>query len=143
MGDAFARVPGGLALRPAVRWPFFFRGPHFGALIAANGSFVAGVALFFVGMGINIHSDYTLLSLRKPGEKGYKIPRGGLFEYVSGANYFGECLEWAGFALASWSLVAAAFAVFTFSNIAPRGYKHHLCASPSLCTPLPGRWFNT
>ncbi len=81
-------------------------------------------------MAINLHSDYTLLGLRKPGEQGYKIPRGGMFEYVSGANYLGECLEWAGFALAGWSLPALAFAVFTFSNIAPRGYKHHLCGAP-------------
>ncbi len=94
--------------------------------------FICGVVLFVVGMSINIHSDYILLNLRKPGETGYKIPHGGLFEYVSGANFFGECLEWAGFALASWSLPALAFAVFTFSNIAPRGYKHHLCVLRSL-----------
>ncbi len=48
------------------------------------------------------------------GEKGYKIPRGGMFEYISGANFFGEILEWAGFALAAWSLPAFAFALFTF-----------------------------
>lgn len=50
----------------------------------------------------------------------YKIPRGGLFEYVSAANYFGEMVEWTGFAIASWSLPAAAFAFYTFANLAPR-----------------------
>ena len=38
--------------------------------------FIVGVVLFVVGMSINIHSDYILRNLRKPGEKGYKIPRG-------------------------------------------------------------------
>ena len=57
---------------------------------------------------------------------GYKIPRGGCFEYVSGANYFGEMLEWCGYAVAANSLPAAAFAFFTISNIGPRGWQHHL-----------------
>ena len=38
--------------------------------------FVTGVALFFTGMAVNIHSDYILRNLRKPGETGYKIPKG-------------------------------------------------------------------
>ena len=32
--------------------------------------------LFYVGMAINIHSDYILRNLRKPGEVIYKIPTG-------------------------------------------------------------------
>ncbi len=38
--------------------------------------FDAGVFLFVVGMIINIHSDYILRSLRKPGETIYRIPHG-------------------------------------------------------------------
>ena len=56
---------------------------------------------------------------------GYKIPRGGCFEYVSGANYMGEMLEWCGYAVAAGSLPAAAFACFTVCNIGPRGWQHH------------------
>jgi 3-oxo-5-alpha-steroid 4-dehydrogenase 1 len=56
---------------------------------------------------------------------GYHIPRGGLFEYVSAANYSAEILEWSGYALAAWRLPAAAFAWFTFCNLAPRGLAHH------------------
>jgi 3-oxo-5-alpha-steroid 4-dehydrogenase 1 len=89
-------------------------------------NFVLGVAAFFIGMGINLHSDTVLLRLRKgPDDKGYYIPTGGMFHYVSGANFFGEILEWAGWALATWSLPAAAFALFTFCNIGPRGAQHH------------------
>lgn len=87
--------------------------------------FVIGVLLFFTGMWINWSSDDILRNLRAPGETGYKIPSGGMFEYVSGANFFGEILEWSGFALAAWSLPAAAFAAFTFCNIGPRGAQHH------------------
>lgn len=32
--------------------------------------------MWLVGMLINIHSDHILRTLRKPGETGYKIPRG-------------------------------------------------------------------
>ena len=54
-----------------------------------------------------------------------KILVGGAFEYVSGANFLGEIVEWWGFALASWSLPAVAFALFTTCNIGPRAYTHH------------------
>jgi 3-oxo-5-alpha-steroid 4-dehydrogenase 1 len=87
--------------------------------------FLVGVGLFALGMMINWQADDILRNLRKPGETGYRIPRGGAFELVSGANFFGEILEWAGFAVAAGSLPAAAFAIFTFCNIAPRGYQHH------------------
>ncbi|XP_077874618.1 3-oxo-5-alpha-steroid 4-dehydrogenase 1 isoform X5 [Ictidomys tridecemlineatus] len=87
--------------------------------------FLTGFALWLLGMLINIHSDHILRNLRKPGETGYRIPRGGLFEYVSGANYFGETVEWCGFALASWSLQGGAFALFTFCILLARANNHH------------------
>lgn len=104
----------------------------------------AGIALFVTGAIINIHSDQILMTLKNSTTKGrtsplmrsspgnsntnskrYVIPRGGLFEYVSCANYFGEILEWSGWALACGSLPAVAFAVYTFSNLAPRAQKQH------------------
>ena len=48
-----------------------------------------------------------------------------MFEYVSGANFFGEFVEWLGFALACWSVQALAFVVFTICNIGPRAIQHH------------------
>lgn len=56
---------------------------------------------------------------------GYSIPRGGMFEYVSGANFFGEIVEWFGWALAAKQLPAVAFAFFTACNIGPRAWQHH------------------
>lgn len=76
-------------------------------------------------MVVNIHSDHILRNLRKPGDTGYKIPRGGLFEYVTAANYLGEIVEWFGFALASWSPAGGAFALFTISTLLTRARQHH------------------
>ncbi|XP_028909953.1 3-oxo-5-alpha-steroid 4-dehydrogenase 1 isoform X1 [Ornithorhynchus anatinus] len=90
-----------------------------------NPRFIIGFLLWLIGMLINIHSDHILRNLRKPGETGYKIPRGGLFEYVSGANFFGEIVEWYGYALASWSVEGAAFATFSASFLINRAQLHH------------------
>ncbi|XP_060047135.1 3-oxo-5-alpha-steroid 4-dehydrogenase 1 isoform X3 [Erinaceus europaeus] len=87
--------------------------------------FLGGSLLWLLGLMINLHSDHILRNLREPGETGYKIPRGGLFEYVSTANFFGEVLEWVGFALASWSLQGACFMTFTFLVLYPRAHRHH------------------
>ncbi|XP_069385712.1 3-oxo-5-alpha-steroid 4-dehydrogenase 2a isoform X2 [Paralichthys olivaceus] len=85
----------------------------------------AGFLLFVVGLSINIHSDHILRSLRKPGEVVYRIPHGGMFEFVSGANFFGEIVEWCGYAVAVSSLPTFAFAFFTICSIGPRAYHHH------------------
>lgn len=87
--------------------------------------FSLGVFLFILGMGINIQSDYTLRQLRKPGEVTYSIPHGGLFTYVSGANFLGEIIEWMGYALATWSFPALAFAFFSLCFLGLRAVHHH------------------
>eukprot|EP00062_Callorhinchus_milii_P013254 gi/632961161/ref/XP_007896603.1/ PREDICTED: 3-oxo-5-alpha-steroid 4-dehydrogenase 2 [Callorhinchus milii] len=87
--------------------------------------FILGVVIFLLGMAINIHSDHVLRNLRKPGEINYKIPKGGLFKYISGANFFGEIIEWFGYAIATWNASAFSFAVLTFCSIGPRAYHHH------------------
>jgi 3-oxo-5-alpha-steroid 4-dehydrogenase 1 len=88
--------------------------------------FIIGFLMFLMGFSINIHSDHLLRTLRSPGETQYKPPRGGFFRYVSGANYFGELMEWTGWAVATWSLPGLAFAVFTAANLIPRARSHHL-----------------
>ena len=87
--------------------------------------FILGVILFVVGYVINRWADNTLRELRQPGESGYKIPYGGLYRYISCPNYFGEILEWFGWAIATWSLPGLAFAVWTFANLTPRAWSHH------------------
>ena len=48
-----------------------------------------------------------------------------MFRYVSGANFFGETLEWSGFAVMCGTFPAFAFALFTACNIGPRACQHH------------------
>ncbi|XP_041837845.1 3-oxo-5-alpha-steroid 4-dehydrogenase 2a [Melanotaenia boesemani] len=84
-----------------------------------------GFLVFLVGLTINIHSDNILRNLRNPGELVYRIPRGGMFELVSGANFLGEIVEWCGYAIAAWSLPTSALAFFTVCSIGPRAYQHH------------------
>eukprot|EP00904_Undaria_pinnatifida_P007423 jgi/Undpi1/3810/HiC_scaffold_16.g07179.m1 len=58
-----------------------------------------------------------------------------MFEYVSTANFFGECVEWCGFAIAGWSLPAAAFALYTVANLVPRARaRHHHTRADRRCS---------
>jgi 3-oxo-5-alpha-steroid 4-dehydrogenase 1 len=45
-----------------------------------------------------------------------------MFRFVSSANYFGEFMEWVGYAIASWSWAGLVFAWWTFANLAPRAF---------------------
>lgn len=91
----------------------------------ADPRFLVGAALFLGGFALNIQSDGVLIGLRKPGETGYKIPRGGGFRWVSAPNYLGELVEWTGWAIASWSLAGLAFALYTAANLVPRALSNH------------------
>jgi len=91
----------------------------------ADPRFLLGALVFLGGFALNVASDRTLRGLRAPGETAYRIPRGGAFEWVSCPNYLGEMVEWAGWAVASWSLAGLAFAVYTAANLAPRAFAHH------------------
>ncbi|KPJ88399.1 MAG: hypothetical protein AMS17_05705 [Spirochaetes bacterium DG_61] len=87
--------------------------------------FIIGLLLFFGGFFINIHSDALLRRLRITGSETYKVPVGGLFTFVSSANYFGEIIEWYGWACLAWSLAGLSFAVWTTANLVPRALAHH------------------
>ncbi len=82
--------------------------------------FVLGTIVFFTGMGINLHSDYIIRHLRKPGDTKHYIPRKGFYKYVTSANYFGELTEWAGYAVLTWSPAGLLFVIWTFANLGPR-----------------------
>lgn len=87
--------------------------------------FILGTLIFFIGMGINLNSDHIIRNLRQPGDNGHYIPKGGMFKYVTSANYLGEFTEWVGFAILTWSLPGLVFAIWTFANLAPRAKATH------------------
>jgi len=99
-------------------------GPALDSAWILDPRFTLGVLLFVLGLTTNRWADRILRGLRHPGETGYRIPRGGLYERVVSPNYLGEILQWAGWAIACWSLAGLAFAVFTAANLIPRARAH-------------------
>lgn len=87
--------------------------------------FPAGLAIFITGFVINKMADEKLRKLRKANPDEYLIPAGWLFNYISCPHYFGEIIEWAGWAVMTWSLPGLAFSVFTFANLFPRAIASH------------------
>ena len=85
-----------------------------------------GLIIFFSGLIININSDNKLIGLRlKNEENKYVIPNGGLFNYISCPNFFGELIEWLGFAIITLNLGSLSFFIWTFINLVPRAISHH------------------
>jgi len=87
--------------------------------------FITGTILFIAGFVINKNADKYLRNLKSNSGGGYGLPEGGLFRWISSPHYFGEIIEWTGWAILTWSLPGLAFAVFTFANLAPRAWAHH------------------
>ena len=86
---------------------------------------IAGIAIFFVGMAINLHSDHVIRHLRKPGDTRHYLPQKGFYRYVTSANYFGELVEWTGFALLCSTPAAWLFVTWTAANLIPRAAAIH------------------
>ena len=101
--------------------------------------FLIGAVLFIAGMGLNIHSDDVLIGLRRGGDTGYHVPHGGGFRWVSSPNLLGEIVEWAGFALLTWTWAGLAFFVWTCANLVPRARSNHRWYRERFADYPPGR----
>lgn len=88
--------------------------------------FLLGVLMFYCGYTLNRLADRELRLIRKPGEPDYAIPKKGLFRYVSCPNYFGEILQWFGWAISVWSVPGLMFGLWTVANLFPRARSHHI-----------------
>ncbi|GLJ18423.1 hypothetical protein SUGI_0326470 [Cryptomeria japonica] len=71
-----------------------------------------GLVLFVVGISGNLYHHYLLSGLRKKGEKGYVLPKGGLFEFVVCPHYLFEIIGFLGIAFISQT--AFGFCQFSF-----------------------------
>jgi 3-oxo-5-alpha-steroid 4-dehydrogenase 1 len=87
--------------------------------------FVIGTLLFVGGLITHIHADAAIRALRSPSDTSYRTPTGGLFDYITNPNYFGEIIQWIGWALVTFSLAGLAFAIFTAANLLPRAISNH------------------
>ena len=90
-----------------------------------NDIFYLGLIIFLTGMYINIKSDYLIIALRKNKGPGYHLPTKFMHKYISSPNYFGEIIEWLGWAMLTWSISGAVFALWTIANLFPRAFAHH------------------
>lgn len=99
--------------------------------------FIAGFILFASGFHINKKADRLFRKLREENRNSYQVPRGWLFSYISCPHYFGEIIEWLGWAVMTFSPAGLAFFVFTFANLFPRAlsshrwYRHHFPDFPA------------
>ena len=102
-------------------WVFYISpDDYYGRDWLTDPRFIAGFLVFIIGMYINIQSDDIIRNLRKDGDTRHYLPKQGMFRYVTSANYFGEFVEWVGFAILTWSWAGAVFALWTFANLGPR-----------------------
>jgi protein-S-isoprenylcysteine O-methyltransferase Ste14 len=92
-------------------------------------TFLMGAVLFFAGFAIHVHADAHLQNLRKTKGPGYHLPTSGLFRRISSPNYFGELMEWIGWAILTWSWSGVSFVIWTAANLIPRARSTH-------------RWYN-
>jgi protein-S-isoprenylcysteine O-methyltransferase Ste14 len=87
--------------------------------------FMVGLVLFVWGFALTTRADARLRALRPRRGQEYRVPRGGMFERVSCPNYLGEIVEWAGWAMLTWSWAGLVFALWTVSNLVPRALALH------------------
>lgn len=89
--------------------------------------FILGFAIYYAGYFLNLQSDAILRNLRtreevEAGTKTYRIPRGGLFRWVTNASYLSELIAWAGFAICTWSLAGVFILTISLANLVPRAF---------------------
>ena len=91
----------------------------------SNPTFIIGLSIFLLGMYINIRSDYIIVAMKKRNGPGYHIPQAFLYKYLSAPNYFGEIIEWFGWAILTWSISGVIFLIWVIANLFPRAISHH------------------
>lgn len=88
-------------------------------------AFIIGLSVFLFGMFINIKSDYIINSMKRDKGPGYHIPDQFLYKYLSAPNYFGEIIEWLGWAILTFSVSGFVFLIWVIANLFPRAIAHH------------------
>lgn len=109
---------------------YFTRLGHYSTDWLSDPRFLCGFVIYYAALALNLHSDSILRNLRRPeevaaGTKVYRIPRGGLFRWVSSPSYLTELVAWAGFALCTFSLAGVFIFLVSAANLVPRAFATH------------------
>jgi 3-oxo-5-alpha-steroid 4-dehydrogenase 1 len=88
--------------------------------------FILGTLIFLTGFFINKVADEKLRKMRSESPAEYMKPEGWLFTFISSPHYFGEMIEWGGWAVLTWSMPGFAFFIFTVANLFPRAISSHI-----------------
>ncbi|KAM7263798.1 hypothetical protein ACFE04_001481 [Oxalis oulophora] len=81
-----------------------------------------GIILFLVGITGNFFHHYLLSKLRDEGDKQYKIPKGGMFDFVICPHYLFEILVFWGIAFISQTMFGFSSAIGTMFYLMGRSY---------------------
>ncbi len=105
-------------------------GSHLTPAWLGDPRFLAGMALYLVSYVLTLQGESILRNLRTSaelaaGERAYRIPRGGLYRWVTSPCYLTELTGWAGFALATWSPGGLFIFAISAANLVPRAFATH------------------
>jgi 3-oxo-5-alpha-steroid 4-dehydrogenase 1 len=105
-------------------------GEHLNNSWLTDPRFIIGMCIYLFGFTMNVYSDNIIRNLRSKeevqrGEKVYRIPKGGLFKYVTNPSYLTELISFTGFAIATWSVGAVFVLLVSAANLIPRAFQVH------------------
>jgi 3-oxo-5-alpha-steroid 4-dehydrogenase 1 len=100
-------------------------GAHYTPEWLTDPRFLAGLVVYYVSYALNLQSDAILRNLRSPeeveaGVHVYRVPKGGLYRWITSPSYLTELTAWAGFALLTWSLAGVFILAISAANLVPR-----------------------
>lgn len=88
--------------------------------------FIIGLILFLIGFALNRVADYQLVCLRESRtDTKHGIPKGPLYFLITCPNYFGEGLQWFGWAVMTWSLAGIVLWLVSEATFLPRSRQNH------------------
>jgi 3-oxo-5-alpha-steroid 4-dehydrogenase 1 len=92
--------------------------------------FLIGFLVWASGYAVTVHSESIMRNLRPAdgivsAADRYKIPTGGMYEYVTNAPYLGELTAWLGFNIMTWSPSTLPALFISLANLVPRALEQH------------------
>jgi 3-oxo-5-alpha-steroid 4-dehydrogenase 1 len=104
-------------------------GQHLDSSWLMEPQFIVGFIGYQLSFWITIHSEHIQRNLRslkpKVDEPRYKIPRGGMFDYITNPTYFFELTGWFFFALMTSNPGGLLVFVVSCINLIPRAFQQH------------------